>query len=140
MNTYDPKKVNINFIGVPFTGFAKDNFLSISRKEDGFVTYTGADGEYSRALNRNHSGEAKIKLRHDSPTNTVLAALYVADEKFGAGSGPFMVNDLSGTAVAFAADAWIQKMPDLERGKETGEVEWVFGLGAVDIFTGGDAV
>lgn len=36
MQTYDPKKVKVLFLGAPLDGFADGTFVNVSRNEDGF--------------------------------------------------------------------------------------------------------
>jgi hypothetical protein len=138
VQTYDPKKVHVFFNGIPVTGYAKDTFITIERKEDAYKPYVGCDGRYTRAKVNDHSAEIKIKLVQDSPTNDLLSAVAILDEQTDMGSGVFLMTDLAGATVAKATDAWIQKMPTVERGAEVGEVEWTLFAGSLDVFAGGN--
>lgn len=138
VKTYDPKKVAIVIGGVPMSGFADDTFVKVSRKEDLFTMYVGADGETARAKSNNRSGEMTLTLAQTSPSNDVLSAFHLADELDNAGVVPILIKDLSGTSVFFSAAGWIRKAPDAEFGKEINTREWVFDLAAVDVFVGGN--
>ncbi|MBI5543608.1 MAG: DUF3277 family protein [Deltaproteobacteria bacterium] len=135
---YDPKKVASNFIGNIITGYAKDKKIKVSFAEDTWSLYVGCDGDFTRVVNRNESGEITISLAASSPSNDVLAAAWALDKQTGQGSGAFNVEDFNGTSL-FGAVAWVKKLPDLERGKELGENEWVLSFGKPNVvFLGGN--
>lgn len=135
--TYDPALVNVSFSGLPLTGFAPDSFLKVSRNEDGFALTVGAGGEAARSQSRNRSGEVTITLMATSQANDLLSAIANADELAGTGVGTLFIKELNGTTLVMAESAWVKKMPDMERGKEITEVEWVFTCADLSMFLGG---
>lgn len=136
--TYDAGQVAIAFGPNLLSGTAEGSFVTASRNNPGFTVYEGADGEVARAANRSKTGTVKVKLASTSKSNDVLSAIYLLDEASpGAGVLPLMVKDGTGTSRAAARSAWIAKMPDLEKARTIGEVEWEFGCKGLMIFVGG---
>lgn len=136
--TYDPALHLASFAGIPFgTSFGKDAFIKASRNEDGFTLAVGVAGEAARAKNNNHSGTVEVTVMANSQICDALSAIVAADEVAGTGVAPFFLKELNGTSVLFAQDAWVKKLPDMERGKEAGEVTFVFECRDLKIFNGG---
>lgn len=143
--TYSPDLVTISWNGVNIIGFAKDTFIEIERDEDTFMKYTGALSDVARSKNLNKGGKVKITLMAVSPVNDILANLALADENVALGSpdqfyGPLQIKDLSGTMECFAEIAWIMKWPKVERGKESGTIEWEFDCAAIEVYPGGNLI
>lgn len=138
--TYDPQKVIISVGDVTVTGFAKGTFVKVSREEDGFSKVVGADGQVSRTRNANRSGSIEITLKASAASNDLLSAYAAADELAGTGVKPVQIKDGSGTTVCSAANAWIKKIPDVERGKEETEVTWALDCDVLNISVGGTSV
>lgn len=135
--TYDPAKVLVSFAGQVITGFAPDTFISAERNEDGFTLVVGAGGEATRSRSRNKSGTVTLTLMASSQSNDILSAVALADELSGTGVSPLFVKEFNGTTLVMAQNAWIKKLPTMERAKEAGTVEWVFECEAVDLLLGG---
>lgn len=137
MQTYDPQKVSISVNNQTIVGFAPDTFIKAARAEEAFKLTIGADGNGARTRNANRSGAIEITLLASSPSNDILQAQAITDEDLGTGVGPAMIKDNSGTALASAQNSWIQKIPDLERAKELGNVTWVIETDLLRIQQGG---
>jgi hypothetical protein len=124
-NQYDPGLVMTSFAGVLVQGFAKDEFISVERMEDGFSMDVGSLGDTTRVRNRNKNGSVTITLQAGAPTNDLLMARAALDELTGTGFGPLLIKDLNGTSVVESPIAWIRKIPNLERASGASKVEWV---------------
>lgn len=135
--TYNPFLVNFSFTGIPITGFAPDTFITVERNEDAFTLVVGAGGEAARSQSRNRSGTVTLTLLATSQSNDVLSAIANADEQTGIGVGTAFVKEINGTTLVSAQSAWIKKMPNVERGAEVSNVEWVLECEALDTFIGG---
>jgi hypothetical protein len=122
--TFDPGLHVVNFAGLLITGFADGTWISAERNADAFIPYVGADGEVSRARQRDRSGIVRITLAQTSASNRSLALLAKQDELFGTGVGALLIKDLGSTLVLSADSAWIQKLPTVDRAKEVGTQEW----------------
>lgn len=137
-STFDPKRIVIVYFGNVIGGYAEDNFIEVDFLEESFTIYIGADGEASRALNRNQSAEIKIRLAATSYSNDTLSAIHALDRLTGAGAGDFRMEDGNGTSIAHASSAWIKKPPSTAYGKKIGEREWLLATGKLDHFVGGN--
>lgn len=135
--TYDPAKHLLSFAGNILTGAGKDTFIKASRDEDGFTKHKGVSGEGGRSKNNNNGGTVEYTCLAQSQTNDILSALAAADELLGTGTGSLFCRELNGTTVLHSTIAWVKKHPDLERGKEAGEVTWIFDCDDLQIFNGG---
>lgn len=124
--TYDPKGVIITFGGVPLTGFADGDFISISAATDRFTKKIGADGEVARLRGNDDTSEVSITLMATSLSNTYLSSILEIDRLTNTGQRPLQILDLSGNSLFFWALAWIKKTPDVKYSKELGERTWVF--------------
>jgi hypothetical protein len=132
--SYDPMKVVQIFMGIPLTGFAKDKKVKIAMAEDRWSLHIGVDGEVTRVLSRNQSGEITISLAASSPMNDVFSAAFALDNLTGAGAAEYSMTELNGSSIFSCSQAWIKKQPDTERGKELGELEWVLSFGKPDLY------
>lgn len=137
--TYDPGLVVFTFRGEQITGYAPGTFINAERASDGVTLVVGSDGEHTRTRSRNRSGSVTLTLRAESPSNDVLTSAYLADEmRLPAGRGPLTITDLGGTSRAAGMDAWIRKLPAAGFAAESGNREWIFDVGDLDIRVGGN--
>lgn len=137
---YSPDKVILTFKHTLITGYAAETFIEVERAEDGYSMYVGTLGEVCRTRNLNRTGSVTINLMHSAPANDLLTAIAIHDEQFGYGSGPLMIKDLNGTTVCVASEAWIRKLPRIERGKEAGTIQWIIDCADLDIRAGGNVL
>ena len=121
--TYDPTKVEVLVMGVPTVGFAEGSMVKATRNSDQTTTHVGATGQVDFVESADKSGEVSITLKHNSPTNGLFQTLHNQKLKF-----PIICVDINiGTQFGFnAMECKVKKQPDFERGKDMGEVEWVF--------------
>lgn len=137
--TYDAAQHLASFLGnaLPLaTG--PDTFLKVSRNQDGYTTQVGASGYGTRSRINDKSGTVELTLMAASQTNDILMAIALSDELApGSGAGPLFIKEANGTTVVAAQNAWIKKIPDMERGKEAGTVTWVFESDNLEMFIGG---
>ena len=135
--TYDPALIVASFLGIPISGYADGTFVAVERNNESFTLMVGAGGEAARARSRNSSGKVTFTLMSTSPVNDLLSSAWHADELVGAGVGPVMVKDMAGGTLCIANNAWIQKGPKVEYGKEISTREWVIECEAIYINAGG---
>jgi len=121
---YDPGKQYLTFAGINIYGFASGTFIEIERDEDAFTKEVGAHGDTTRVRSHNKGGKVTFTLKASSPCNDLLSARAIGDEQSGLGSGPVLMKDLNGTTVVESPDAWIKKLPKIERGTEASNVVW----------------
>jgi hypothetical protein len=139
VRTYDPKQVLIIIGGIPMSGFADGDFVSVERTSDTFTKVSGADGIISRAKTNDRSGTMKFTIAQTSPSNDVLTGIAVADELANIGVVPVLVKDQSGRSVFVSAFGWVKKPPVSDFAKEIKNREWTLDLADLDVFVGGNA-
>lgn len=137
MRTYDPALLILNFAGIPISGYADGTFVKVERDGETFAKYVGADGTIARSRTRNNGGKVTFTLAATSPCNDLLSAQAALDEAFGTGMGSCRGEDLAGTTTFMAMEAWIQKPPAIEFGKEIGTREWVIDCASLQWLVGG---
>lgn len=140
--TYDPQKVTVLFTGTLFSiqavGFAAGTFIKASRNSELFSLQMGNDGQGARSKNPDKSGRVELTLMSSSQSNDEYMAVAALDELSSQGVGVLFIKDNStASAMVHAANAWITKIPDLERGKEVGEITWVIESDAIEIIQSG---
>ena len=137
IKTYDAAKVQVTWAGLILTGFAPDTFLSVERNVEGFTLQKGASGEGARSKSNDKSGKVTLTLLATSQSNDFLMAIAAADELTGAGVVPLFIKEQDGTTLVASQNSWVQKLPKVERGKESGSVEWVIECDDLEIAIGG---
>jgi hypothetical protein len=135
--TYDPALVVASFAGIPISGYADGTFVSVERNNESYTLMVGAGGEAARARSRNSSGKVTFTLMSTSPVNDLLSAVWHADELLGTGVGSVIVKDMQGNTRCVANNAWIQKAPKIEYGKEISTREWVIEAESIYMTAGG---
>lgn len=137
MKTYDPAQVLTSFAGQIISGFGEGTMIVVERDEAAFTKKVGADGEVARARNRNRSGKVRLTLMQSSASNDYLSSMARQDELAGTGVGVLQIKDGLGTTLVMVPNAWIEKIPNTEFGKEQSDREWVFDCDFVDATIGG---
>lgn len=140
-HTYSPDRVILTFAGMIINGFAPDTFIEVERDEDGFMKSVGSLGDVARSRNLNRTGKVTVTLMAVAPINTLLSDFALADELDDVGVyGDLQLKDLGGDMVCHADTAWVLKFPKIERGKESGTVQWVFDCGEIEVRPGGNVI
>lgn len=128
LHNYDPSRVTFSFMGIDVQGFQDGTFIECERNEDGFSTHVGSTGDVTRIRNLNRTGKITLTLMAQSPSNDLLLARALDDEQIGLIYGPILIKDLNtlNQELARANQAWIVKIPKIERAKEASPCVWVF--------------
>lgn len=138
VKTYDPKLFSCIVGGKIMTGFSDGTYIKLERNEQAFNLKVGVTGEATRAKNNNRSGKVTITLMQSSDSNDALSTFAAADELTNAGAVPVLIKDGSGSTVASAVTAWVQKYPNTEFQKEATTREWVLETDELLMFVGGE--
>ena len=128
IQTYSPQLVVVIFKAHVITGFAEGTFVSIERAEDAYSEAVGSQGTTARVHNANDNGAVTVTLQQSSPSNDILAAIAKLDDPrrgINLGVGDLAVKELNGTLLARSSNAYIRKLPKIDRAKEFMGVEWV---------------
>jgi Protein of unknown function (DUF3277) len=141
LKIYDASEVSLIFAGIPISsGYAEGEFCKVERKEEGFSSVVGTDGEVTRSKTNNRMAKVTIRLMQSSSANAALTAIHNADlyTSNGAGVAPILIKDRQGTSLHSGAKAWIVKSPDASYDKTAKEREWEFEVADMFIFSGGN--
>src|SRR6266542_6710266 len=138
--THDPNSIIIAIGPWLVTGYAKGTFVKVSRETDTFTDYAGADGEVTRARQRDRRGTIELVLTQSSPTNDYLSALARQDEQSGTAIVPVLVKDANGTTIHSAGEAWVKKPAESEYGEEVSTRTWTIRLAKLTMFNGGSVL
>ena len=141
MADWDPTECTITWGGVLIdSGFAPGTFISGGYAEDRVLVQAGADGTIARAINASKLGAITITLQNTSSKNTELTAVLRAARVGGVKSpkAAFAIVDRKGTTLVAGSEVWVQKEPDITRGKEISETAWTFQGRFEEIAAGGN--
>jgi len=139
IRTYDPKLTTVIFGPLQIQGFSEEK-ISVSYSDDSFDLAIGCDGEATRVRKNNNSATITVTLQQSSPSNDSLSVISIADRATNTGMFPMTFIDGSGSTVAFAANAYIQKHPDLTLSNSNQTCQWTFVTDNLGMFTGGNVV
>jgi len=131
--TYDPAEVIVTFFGVPITGFADGEFVTITPSSERFTKTVGADGLVSRVKSNDNTHEVTITLVKTSLSNDYLSGILAADRFGNAGKGTLQIVNLGGTTLFAWEEAWIRQPPDVSEDKTITDKAWVFDTGQATI-------
>jgi len=141
MKLYNGKEVTFNFASIDVdAGLGDDVFVRIEKINGGrFTAKAGVDGEVTRSLNGDNIHRVTLTLQQTSKFNDALSAVHLLDvQEDGAGVAPLMVRDRKGTDLFTEPEAFIEMLPDQEKAREAGEVEWRFLCPDPKRFVGGN--
>lgn len=138
VRTYNASEVQVVIGTRALRGKSEGTFVKVARDEDSFTKKVGADGEVSRAATSNKSGTIEVTLDQTSEDNAYLQNLSNVDENTKNGIVPAKIIDKSGTYAAGAAEAWVRKPADAEKGRDVKERTWIIDCAVLDIAGGGN--
>ena len=133
VRTYASDRVMVIVGGIPMTGTAPDTFVNITPMNDMVSSQVGSDGEVARSRNADRRTTIEITLLGTSPSNDVLSGMVAADELSGSAMFPVTVQDLRGTTMFLAPQAWIRRKPDIGFGGEVANRTWTIEAGAPSV-------
>lgn len=123
MASYDPKKVTVSIDGRIQTGFS-DTGITVSQNSDNVTPKVGLNGDVAVAINSDKTGVVTLNYMHTSSSLPYIERLADKNKSF-----PLVIRDSNddGGFIVNSNNCYVQKKPDVARGKEVGEV-------AVNIF------
>lgn len=123
--TYDPSKVTVTVDGETLMNFADDTFIECEKSADTYGKHVGVDGKVTRTKSADPTGQVKITLAHNSPSNKKLMEL----AKNGTICSISITDgNFEGSVGVSGSEAWIIKPADFKRGKEVEDKEWTFAV------------
>lgn len=137
---YDPAEVRVYVVALPtvteLSDFAPGTFVTLSRDEARWRKHVGLDDQVARTRGM-RAGRISMSLEAGSRFNAVLSALHISDDLLRTGIAAIYIRDRSGLDLGFAVRAWLIGPPDLSKGAEAGQVDWLWDADIVEIFHGG---
>ena len=137
---YSPDTVSISWNGVTLNAYADGTFIEIEYMEAQWTLQMGSLGDGTRTKNLNKSAKVKVHIKAAAPVNDLLLAIALSDYVTGTGFGPFAMDESISHTRAHGAYAWVEKIPKIDRAKESGSVEWEFMCVSMDLLPGGNLV
>ena len=119
VTSYDPKKVNVAVDGAIITGYASDSMITATKNEDAVTTEVGCKGEVVYSENANESGTITITLQGTSSSLPRLRSLASSRKQISVTVSD--ANDSDDISIT-AQKCRVVKMPDVSRGKTSGNV------------------
>lgn len=119
VKTYDPKKISVIWGGIAITGFSEGTIVNCEKNEESATHHVGAMGEVTQVINSDDTGLITISLKNNSPSLQMLAN----DAQSNAIKSIAVVDMNTGGVNAGGTQAWVQKIPDLAKGKEIEDVD-----------------
>ena len=141
LRVYDPDQVSVSIAGIPVSGFADGEFISVERDSPAFDDVVGTDGEVTRSKTNDDRATVTFKLMQSSPSNDLLSVAHNLDKNVpgGVGVGPFMLRDAQGTTLLVAEKAWIKSHPKGSWDRTAKERAWEIRCAKLIEHNGGNA-
>lgn len=119
VTSYDPKKVNVAVDGAIIAGYASDSMITATKNEDAVTTEVGCKGDVVYSENANESGTITITLQGTSSSLPRLRSLASSRKQISVTVSD--ANDSDNISIT-AQKCRVVKMPDVSRGKTSGNV------------------
>ncbi|RHO95541.1 DUF3277 family protein [Clostridium sp. AF37-5AT] len=119
VTSYDPKKVNVAVDGAIIAGYASDSMITATKNEDAVTTDVGCKGDVVYSENANESGTITITLQGTSSSLPRLRSLASSRKQISVTVSD--ANDSDDISIT-AQKCRVVKMPDVSRGKTSGNV------------------
>lgn len=126
LREWNASEIAMSFAGIPITGLADGEFVTIEMASDDYGDTNGADGETTRWRTNDRRATVTFKVMSTSQSlpalmavsNTDLAALN------GGGVGALQIANLTTGERFEAPEAWIMKQPNVSMGREVSAREF----------------
>lgn len=124
---YNPAAIHVVFAGHFIDGYGDGTMISVTKAADDYSTKWGPSGKAVRTKLHNKGGTMTITLMQTSLSNDRLSEIRQHDYLVpnGGGVGSLTIQNIEGTDIHTAENAWIQSAPDLTFEGEAGTREWV---------------
>lgn len=127
--TFDPRRFLV-YVGNEQVTSPSDGATSVEKANEVVIAKVGIYGDVMRSVSASRLFNISLKLMASSPSNATLQAYADADATSGEGVFAVRIVDINDSAASFTAtQAWVSKVPKLERGTEATENEWTLQAG-----------
>ena len=118
---YDPKKVSALLSGVPLTGWADGDMITVEPvTKENMKSHCGTDGFVSFTKVNDDRAMITLRLKPTSPSNIALEALLRSPALFPFG----LINKSGGAYIGGATECAISEKPTVKFGAEEQMKEW----------------
>lgn len=125
-NVHDPRKLNLNVLGVRVEGFSKGSFVTVSKEGDrSFKVRSSLRGSKVVERKKYPNYELTFRLDNTAPANTWLHAIHKLQVLYGVVFPvPILYTDGNGTTNFFCLSGVLEE-PNIDQGDDVGTNEWV---------------
>lgn len=138
--TYNLDQVSLNLFGIPIVGGQGEGAsIDLKFNSERYENTVGQRGDVVRSRTNDKSGTVEVTFLQTSKYNATLAAIDRLDDGTpnGAGVGPFQLRDRENGDLYVAAEAWIQKVPDVAFNRKASDRTWIIAFAECEYFPGG---
>ena len=138
LRTWNLNDVVILINGIPIDGWDESDAITIAPAEDLSSKTVGADGEVTRNIYNDRSGEITFTIMQTSRGNDVLNAYLQLSKTVGIGDvfSIYVDNIRSGEKIV-APKCWIKREPDFKAAKSASPNSWVCDAAVINSTRGG---
>lgn len=143
MNVYSFQNTVMLVNGVEITGWSDgDDVIKIGRRADSASDKVGANGDMMVSISADKSGEFTFKLQQTSSSNKYLMSLCALQEGGAKTFVPVNVlfQDTYRQDLATGTVGYLKRPPELSRGPQGGDQEWVIVVERLDLLLGDPAL
>lgn len=133
MSRFDPTTTVTTFGTIPMQGPMDGEFTSAEFREAGVELHVGSQGFATFVINANKSGQFKVVLSQESPSNRQLSLAYAANLV-----AMFQIEDLADGTLVTGPETMIEKHAPVKRGNKVIGMEWTFLCAKLTMVAGGD--
>lgn len=128
LKTYDAKRVQIVFGPLSLSGFAEDSMITLTPESEIFTAKVGCDGQTTRSRSNNDNYKATVRFMQTSDARHKLQELTLRNSALTPVTYPFKLVSLDTGETYESAEAYVERLPDAEFGREAGEREYTLYL------------
>lgn len=137
VKSFDMAKCICTVNGVPVSGWADGDALTVEFAGDDWTKYVGCDSEVTRIYQNRKDGQITLRLSPLAAANARLAALKRLDDTTGLATAKIAIFDMLGGDQVFSNESWCIKDPGMVKGRDITEKEWVYDCANVQVIHGG---
>jgi len=114
---YASRDVQVSFSGQAIEALAPDSFITFSLNSPITETEVGADGQVSISYSPDETGTCTISVQQNSPSDVFLSSILAAQRlQRKLAVGDIVINDPSGSVLAYLGSAHVQEAPEVSLG------------------------
>jgi hypothetical protein len=136
LKTFSMEKTCVTANGLPITGWADGDAITVEFNEDNWTHVVGADGEVTRVYQSRKDATITLRLGMGSTSNAVLANLKRLDEQTGVPINITIIDFLLGDKVV-ANQCWCMRDPGRTFGQDASPKEWTYVVAELTVTHGG---